>query len=853
MTTRPNAEHPTQEERNRKRWRQIDALFAGALEHSPAEREDFLEVECAGDPELRRAVEELLANDAEAGDFLESPALAAAGDVDPDSGRARAGDFIGPYRIERELDRGGMGSVYLAYRADDAYQRQVAIKLLDRASEAMVRRFRGERQILASLDHPHVAGLFEGGETPDGRPYLVMEYVDGVPIDEYADREELSVERRLTLFLKVCSAVHYAHQNLVVHRDIKPSNVLVNAAGEPRLLDFGIAKLLDPEAFPLTLDQTATGVRPMTPHYASPEQVRGGTITTASDVYSLGVLLYKLLTGRLPHRLSGLSVLEVERVLAEETPVKASVAARPRPAARRLAGDLDNIVAMALRREPGRRYGSAEQLAQDIERHLTGRPVMARRDTFGYGMSVFLRRNKVAAAVAGLILAMIVAFAVSSARQAAETARQRDRAQLERDKARQVSAFLVDIFQEVDPWKASKRDLTVRAALDRGAVKIERELESQPEVRAALQETIGTVYINLGLHEQAAPHLEAALETMQSHLGEAHPDIAIATAKVATVYRRRVKYEEAERLYRRALEILEATETESLLETSAVHVNLSRLYRVQGRFAEAQEHAERALAILEDSPRPEPLEIAKVLNALAGVATRQGDPATATGHLERALDLQLRSGAEISLQTAAIYANLGVLQLEAGAHSEAERLLERSLELHRQLLEEPHPTIAGLFVVMGNLAKARENRELAEQHLRRALDGYEQFLGGEHDLVANCLYYLGLVVFEQGRAGEAEPLLERSLAIREKALGPDHHFVAEGLRGLGQLAAAQNRHAEAEQLFLRALDIWQKHPRQQGTQGVPEAYASFLRATGRAAEAAELEKRAQEGSSRPNG
>ncbi len=838
------------------RWQQIETLFEAALERSPAERSRLLESECEEDPDLRRSVQQLLDSDAVASDFLESPAFRSATtshDDEPVPGRTCAGDVIGPYRIEREIARGGMGSVYLAHRADDTYQRQVAIKLLDGASEAMVRRFRSERQILASLDHPYIARLFEGGETPAGRPHLVMEYFDGAPIDEYCDQQRLSVEDRLRIFCKVCSAVHYAHQNLVVHRDIKPSNVLVNADGEPRLLDFGIAKLLDPEAFPLTLDRTNTGMRPMTPHYASPEQIRGETITTASDVYSLGVLLYKLLTGRLPHRLTGLSVREAERVLSEETPVKASIAvtlpaggasrrvARPQQLARRLAGDLDVIVATALRHEPARRYGSVEQLAQDLERHLTGHPVMARRDTFGYRMGVFLRRNKMAAAIAGLVLTLIVAFAVSSARQAAETARQRDRAQLERDKAKEVSSFLVDLFREVDPWEAPGSDLTVREVLDRGAIKIEQELRDQPEVRATLQEAIGTVYVNLGLHERAAPHLETALETMRSHLGEDHPDVAGAMAKVATLHRRQVDYEGAERLYLQALEILQTAGTENLTQASAVHAGLSRLYRVQGRFAEAQVHAEHALETLESSHGPEHPEVANVLAVLAGIAARKGDPATATGHLERALDIQLGSGRELNLRTAAIYANLGALRVEAGAHGEAELLLDKSLELYQQLLPEPHPTIAGLFVVLANLAKAQDNLKLAEQHLRRALDGYERSLGGNHDLVGNCLYHLGLVVFEQGRAGEAGPVLQRSLEIREEVLGPDHHFVAESLRGLGELHAGQGRYAEAERFYVWALSIWKKHPRQQGTQGVPEAYAALLRATGRPAKAAEIE------------
>ncbi len=800
-------------------------------------------------------------HDSQAGEFLESPVFSSAAGrerADPQAERTGAGDVIGSYRIEREIGRGGMGTVYLAYRADDAYKRQVAIKLLDRASEAMVRRFRSERQILASLDHPHVARLFEGGETSAGRPYLVMEYVDGVPIDDYCDHRGLSVEQRLALFCKVCSAVHYAHQNLIVHRDIKPSNVVVNADGEPRLLDFGIAKPLDPEAFPLTLDRTATDVRPMTTNYASPEQVRGGTITTASDVYSLGVLLYKLLVGRLPHRLTGLSVREVERVLAEETSVKASIAvtsvgkdampaggkARPQQLARRLAGDLDNIVAMALRHEPGRRYGSVEQLAQDIERHLTGRPVMARRDTFGYRMSVFLRRNKMAAVATGLILAMILAFAASTARQAAETARQRDRAQLERDKAKQVSAFLVDLFQQVDPWETSRSDPTVREVLDRGAVKIEQELENQPEVRATLQEAIGTVYLNLGLHEQAAPHLETAFETMRTRLGEDHPDVAGVMAKVAMLYRRQVNYADAERLYLRALEILHNAGLEGEADAGRVHRDLANLYRVQGRFVEAQEHAERALAILESALRPEHAEVVNSLIALAGITFRQDDPATAANHLARALDLHRKVAGELDLLAGSIYGNLGTLRLETGALAEAGPLLDRALELHEQFLTEPNQRIASLLVSMSNLARAQDDYDQAEQLLRRALDNYERSLGSEHDLVANCLYHLGLVVFDQGRPGEAERLLRRSLAIRESVFAPDHHFVAESLRGLGELHAGLGRQAEAERFYARALAIWEQHPGLQGTQGVPEAYAALLRAMGRTAEAAELERRA---------
>ncbi len=865
------------------RWQRIDALLEAALDRDPAERSDFLEQAC-DDPALRHTVDALLAAEVKLGGFLEAPAVVAGGAV-----TAKAGDTIGPYRIDREIDHGGMGTVYLASRADDAFKRQVAIKLLNpgMASANLVRRFRSERQILASLDHPYIARLFEGGTSSDGRPYLVMEYVDGLPVDEYCDRERLTVVQRLGLFRKICSAVHYAHQNLVVHRDIKPSNILVTAGGEPRLLDFGIAKLLDPEGFPYTVDVTVTGLRPMTPHYASPEQIRGEPITTASDVYSLGVLLYKLLAGRLPFQLAGLPPREVERVLSEEEPPRLSSVCAPlahhgsacaplarhgsacaplarhgsacapsarrtvsdaepagRQLRRRLAGDLDNIVLMALRKEPARRYGSVEQLSEDLRRHLEGLPVTARQNTFTYQLGTFVRRHKLAVAVAGVILALVVAFAVAMAQQAAQTARQRDRVELERDKAELVSAFLVDLFEIADPGEAKGNTITAREILDQAADQVRREFGDQPEVQARLLDAIGTVYLNLGLYDRSAPLLEQALATRETELGERHLDVAESLVQTALLYRHQVRYAEAEALYRRALAIREAALRPDHPEVAEVLKEMAILHRQQSRYAEAEGLLFRALAIFRQELGEEHASVARCLRVMGGVRMGQGRYDEAEGFLKEALAIDERIYGELHWQTAISLYDLGTLSAGQAEYAEAESYFRRALPIQAKILTEGHPRVADIYVGLGYVLKVRGRYAEAESQYRRALEIYEQAFGGDHSRVANCLFELGDVLSQQDRIVEAEPLLARSVAIREKILGRSHHSTAESLLGLAMVHAKQGRPDEAERLFGRAFAIWQQHPRHADTRGIPEAYAAHLRAAGRPREATELEARA---------
>lgn len=449
------------------RWAQIRQVFDGALERPAKDRAAYLRVLCARDDELRQEVETLLRSHAESAEFLETPAVHLSQIISrtDDIGEYPQGYRVGPYQFERRIGRGGMGTVWLATRFDKEYKKQVAIKMVKRGmdSQEILRRFRTERQVLANLDHPNIARLIDGGSTPDGLPYLVMEYVEGIPIDQYCEQRRSSISDRLQLFRAVCSAVHYAHQNLVVHRDIKTGNILVSADGIPKLLDFGIAKLLSRDGSTLDLAQTRPEMRPMTLDYASPEQVRGEPITTATDVYSLGVLLFRLLTGKMPYGANIRSQAAMQHAICEQEPLRPSalvladeatavpeatqkieamsesrIKARKR-LRKKLSGDLDNIILMALRKEPHRRYLSVEQFSEDIGRYLERRPVIARLDTPGYRFAKFVRRNPAGVGIsvvvgAALIFVAVVAersqIAAAGARQQAERTLQQTRHEL---------------------------------------------------------------------------------------------------------------------------------------------------------------------------------------------------------------------------------------------------------------------------------------------------------------------------------------------------------------------------------------------------------------------------------------
>jgi len=491
------------------RWQQVDSLLQRSSEMDPSERTAFLNEACGEDLELQSEVERLLAHADKTLGFLKTPVAEAAREL------TLVGRRIGSYVLLRVLGEGGMGRVFLAARADEQYQQFVAVKLMHAGlwqSQMMLQRFQRERQILANLSHPNIARLLDGGMTPDGSPYLVMEYVGGTPIDEYCRKKRPSIKARLELFRKVCLAVEYAHKNLVVHRDIKPANVLVTEDGTPKLLDFGIAKLLDPDNEGQKLPKTRLTERLMTPEYASPEQLRGESITTATDVYGLGVLLYELLAGEQPFAEQTANPLEMVRQICEVDPRPPSAVALRSPDRESLRGDLDAITLKALQKDRSRRYGSPSELAADINRYLNNQPVLARPATAAYRARKYFQQHRIGVSMAAFVAVVLVSFAVAQSFELRRTRRERERAD-------RVTEFMTSMFRVSDPSEARGNEIRAREILDKASNNIATGLSKDPQLEAQMMHVMGTVYGSLGLYSRSETLLRQAAEIRKRVLG----------------------------------------------------------------------------------------------------------------------------------------------------------------------------------------------------------------------------------------------------------------------------------------------------------------------------------------------
>ena len=790
---------------------QIEEVFYRALELAPDERAAFLDEACDGDARLRREVESLLAE--ETGST--APFASLISDVADSIAKAQE-DFIGrrvgAYRITGVIGQGGMAEVYRAVRDDDHYQKEVAIKLVrpGRITSFMLARFRHERQILASLEHPNIARMLDGGATDDDLPYFVMEYIAGQPVTDYCDAHHLSIKERLKLFRSVCTAVQYAHRNLIIHRDLKPSNILVTADGTPKLLDFGIAKLLAPElsSKAVTVAQTMTMMRLMTPDYASPEQVRGEPVTTTTDVYALGAVLYELLSGELPHRFKDRSLAEIERVVCESEVERPSVVVeRRRPAStrlrRELAGDLDNIVLMALRKEPERRYSSVEQLSEDIRRHLEGRPVTARQDTLSYRAGKFIRRHKAGVFVAASIVMLLIAFSAMVGLQATRIARERDR-------ANQVTEFLVKSFEVSDPGEARGNTVTAREILDSSAEKIRRELKGQPDVQAALMDTMGRVYYRLGLYTSALPLLKDALELRRQALGPEHADVASTINNLALVMHAMGDFGAAEQFYQDALKMRRKLFGEKSAEVTASLNNLGLFLKDKGDYEAAESHLRQALALRRALFGAVHIDVAETLNELGVLLKKKGDFPAAEQLYREALEMRKKLLGEDHPAVAESINNLATVLDSMGRYAEAEPLSRQALALYRRLLGEEHPHVAVSLSNLAGLLKRKGDYDGAEQLYRQALAITRKQHGDEHPQMAVLLNNLASLLRMKGDYDSAEPLFRQSLEMSRKLLKEGHPSILNALQNLGMILMLKGSPGAAEPYYREAVESAQK-------------------------------------------
>jgi serine/threonine protein kinase len=737
--------------------------------------------------------------------------------------------IIGNYRIVQKLGEGGMGEVYEAEQTEPI-RRRVALKIIKWGMDTkqVVARFESERQALALMNHPNIAKVFDAGATDQGRPFFVMECVKGVPITDYCDIHRLNNRQRLELFNQVCEGVQHAHQKGIIHRDIKASNVLVMIQDDkplPKIIDFGVAKAVSQRLTERTVF-TEMGQLIGTPEYMSPEQAEmsGLDIDTRTDVYSLGVLLYELLVGVLPFESKDLRSAgfdEIRKKIREEEPPKPSTrlttpgfdtdhAMRSRQTdlsalTKQLKGELDWITMKAMAKDRTQRYASASELAVDIMRYLKHEPVMAGPPSAAYRLRKYVRRHKVGVAAGALVILALIIGITGTSIGLLKAVKAEKRAREEAETAQRVSDFLVGLFEVSDPSEARGNTITAREILDKGSGKIEEELQAQPKIRSRLMETMGRVYRNLGLYDQAAPILEKSLSLKRQVYRENHLEVAASLHTLAVLYDTQGKYQEAESLFRQSLAIKEKILGQDHSDVAKSLNSIAVVNWNQGKYAEAEPLFLRSLAIKEKALGPDDPEVGNTLT------------------------------------------NLGVLYHLQNKFEEAEPLFKRALAISEKVLDQDHPDVASALNNLGSLYEDMGKPEEAEPLYERALAIWEKTLGPDHTDVAIALHNLANLYRNNGKVDEAESYYLRSLSIFEKALGADHPYVAYSYRERANLYRDQGKHEEAEKLYQSALEIFEKSlgPDHLNVAETLENYALLLRQLDRAEEAEKLEARAK--------
>jgi serine/threonine protein kinase/Flp pilus assembly protein TadD len=821
-------------------WPRIQELFEEALARPREERTAFLAEACEGAEGLSERVQTLLRAHEEAGTFLERPLFGAgdsAAEPSPEPADSLAGRTVGHYRIRSLIARGGMGQVFLAEQ--EKPHRTVALKLIrpELLSSETLRRFEREAEVLGRLQHPGIAQIFEAGAADLGRgpqPFLAMEFVEGRSLTAFAAARGLGTRDRLSLLVQVCRAVEHAHRKGVIHCDLKPANVLVDDSGQAKVLDFGVARAMDSDARGTTL-RTDLGRLIGTIPYMSPEQVTGdhGSLDPRSDVYALGVLGYELLTGRLPYDVSRKPLPEIIRVITERDPAPLSTGDRA------LRGDLETIFLKALEKDRHRRYPSAADLADDIGRYVRHEPIAARPPTTAYHLGKLIRRHRLPFALAAGAFLLVCALAIAAATQAARAVRARDRAE-------RVNAYLQGMLASFTPAEARGTTVPLRQVLDEAARRVTSELEADPEIAAALEETIGNGYRGLGLYDQAESHLTRSLALRETLPGSEAAAVADSLHSLAVLHTARSDYEAAEPLYRRALGIRRGPPVTDELDVADTLEDLAFLLRERGAFDEAEPlliegleirrrrlgeaHPDTASALAAlgslykdrgEFERAEPLYrqalqtrrrpadgdlgVASNLNLLASLLQEQGDLESAEPLYQEAWAIRRKVLGDDHAEAIASFNNLAVLRLERGDHAAAEPMLREAITRRRALVGE-RPYLAGSLNSLAILLLQRGALDEAEALARESLS-IRRRLTASHPDLARTLDTLGLIQIARGDLPAAEPLLREALALRRENLSAGSDLIADSLVSLGSLLTVSGRSEEAEPLLREALAI----------------------------------------------
>jgi Flp pilus assembly protein TadD len=831
------------------RWRHIERLYQLALERAPGQRGAFLEQTCAGDQELRREVESLLVYADGAEEYVKAAAQAVgaqtwdvpnvsvrfAGRVVSQNPSEAPGTAIGRYCLLQKIGEGGMGDVWLAEQKEPV-RRRVALKLVKAGmhTREVIGRFESERQALALMDHPAIAKVFDAGYTPQGTPYFVMEYVAGVAITEYCDIHRLNIRERLELFMQVCEGVRHAHQKAIIHRDLKPSNILVaelDGRPGPKIIDFGVAKALGQK---LTADTMFTGVGGLvgTPEYMSPEQAlsSGEDIDTRTDVYSLGVIFYELLAGAPPLPLRKMAFDQFLRSLREEEPAKPSTKIRtqdpaasvetarkrqsePLTLARQMRGDLDSIALKALEKDRTRRYGSPSDFAADIGRYLRNEAVLAVAPSVGYRARKFARRYRVALATTSAFVLVLILSAAISIWQSIRATTQRNRADAETAVAQAVNDFLQhDLLAQASAAAQSGRsvkpdpDLKVRTALDRAAARISGKFGTEPQVEAAIRDTIGRTYEDLGLYPEARTQLDRAVDLERRVLGPENPKTLETLRSLGRMAWLQGKYAEAEALLSQNLEVRRRVLGPEHRSTLNSMSDLGNAYADDGKHAQAEALFSQTLKVQRRVLGSEHPDTLSTMSNLARVYLYHGKYAQAEALDSQDLEIQRRVLGSEHPNTFHTMNNLAADYLYEGKYAQAEALLSQTLEMKRRVLGAEHPDTLTSIENLANSYWFQGKHAQAEALFSQTLEIQRRVRGAEHPDTLDAMNNLANAYYSQGKYAAAELLYSQTLGIQRRALGAEHPATLSSIENLAGTYAAQGKYARSEVLFSQSLE-----------------------------------------------